>query len=69
MLASIAADPTAWSLDTVLRRDPSSQPLSDGELLHLVKALRAERAAIDVKQERKRAKAQGVEDDEESENT
>ena len=62
-IAAIAADETAWSLDTVMRRDPRANPVSDGELIHMVKTLRAERAAIDVKQEKAKAKKQGVEDD------
>lgn len=69
LIQAILAEPSHLTLDEVLRRNPKAQPLSDSELDDLVRVLRAERTAIDVKQEKAKAKKQGVNDDEEVQDT
>lgn len=54
LLEAIINDPRAVTLDMVLDRDPHAVPSSDDELTRLVKTQRAERAMIDVKQEKKK---------------
>lgn len=44
------------TLDEVMRRDPHAKPLSDEELQRLVLHLRAERAQITLKKEKRREK-------------
>jgi hypothetical protein len=63
LLAEVTSEPANLTLDTVLSRNPSVEPPSDNDIVSLVRALRAERAAIEVKQEQKSARKQGVDDD------
>ena len=63
MLAEIAANAPNFTLDTVLRRHPRANPLTDSELDDLVRVLRAERTAIDVKIEKAKAKKQGADNE------
>lgn len=63
LIASVTQDPANLTLDAVLARDPGSHDLSDGNIVSLVKTLRAERAAIEVKAEKAKAKKQGVDDE------
>lgn len=49
-------------LDVFLDRDPHSKPYTDDELRQLVVSERANRARINLKQEKARAKKQGVEE-------
>lgn len=66
LFAAIAAEPSHWGLDEVLRRSPRAEPLTDAGLDALVKELRAERTAIEVKQEKAKAAKQGAIDESEN---
>lgn len=63
MLREIADNAPNFTLDTVLRRHPRANPLTDSELDDLVRVLRAERTAIDVKIEKAKAKKQGADNE------
>lgn len=52
------------SLDTYLDRDPHSLPLTDDELMSLLRMMRSERARWEVKVEKARVKRKTGESDE-----
>ncbi len=64
LLQQIGEQPT---LDPLLDRSPFSKPYSDQELQRIVTLHRKERAMWNVKQEKKAAKKQGVEEVEDAE--
>lgn len=59
LVEEIARHPT---LDEFLDRDPFAVPYTDDELVKRVKIERAERAALSLKSDSRRAKRQGIED-------
>lgn len=63
LVRAIAEDEKAWTLDTLLDRNPREHTISEHDLMQGIRALRAERAAIEVKQERAKARKDGVNDD------
>lgn len=59
LIDEIGKEPT---LDRMMQRDLRSKPATDEELLRLVNSLRRDRATMVLKDEKKSAKKQGVED-------
>ena len=56
------SDNHANSLDEVLNRDPTAKPIADEEIMRQILNLRADRARIEVKIEKHKAKKQGIEE-------
>lgn len=60
MMDRILADPN--SLDRFLDRDPHALPLTDLEILDLIRIERAKRVQWNIKQEKRAMKKQGIEE-------
>ena len=66
LMDQIGLSPT---LDELLDRSPFAKPYSDGELMQIIELQRKDRAMWIVKQEKKAAKKQGIEEVEDAEAT
>lgn len=62
MMNEIIREPT---LDRFLDRSPLADPLSDMELMDLISLMRMARANFEMKEAKKQAKKEGIEDDDE----
>jgi len=58
MMDQIAEHP---SIDELLRRNPHAKPLSDADVLAMIEHRRRQRALFNMKDERRRAKKEGIE--------
>lgn len=63
LIDEIGKEPT---LDRVMQRDNRSKPATDEELMGLILRLRADRAQFVLKDEKKAAKRQGIEEPEDA---
>lgn len=63
LIDEIIADPN--SLDVLLDRDPHARPYTDEELDRLIAVERARRTQLEIKEEKRKMKKQGIEDDSE----